>query len=97
MNVFVRDSACTDLEQIHDWIKRDRPDAADGVINRIFDSLEHLALFPFMGHPGAVAGTYEWVVPGIPFVIVYLIDEPGDVLTVVAIFHSRQDREFDIE
>ena len=95
MNVFIRDKAYADLKQIYEWIRKDRPDAANGVIERIFESLDQLALFPFMGHPGVIGETYDWVVPGIPFIIVYEIDEPAQELRVVAVFHSKQDREFD--
>jgi toxin ParE1/3/4 len=97
MNVFIRDKAYTDLEHIFEWIRRDRPSAAVGVIERIFESLDRLAHFPFMGHRGLVAGTYEWVVPGLSFIIVYEIDEPSQELRVIAVFHSRQDRDYDIE
>lgn len=93
MNVFFRDKAYADLKQIYDWISRDRPNAAVGVIERIFETLDHLALFPMMGHAGVEPETYEWVVPGIPFIIVYEIDEPAQELRVIAIFHSRQDRD----
>jgi plasmid stabilization system protein ParE len=94
MNVFIRDTAFADLEHIFQWIRQDRPDAAVGVIDRIFQSLDRLALFPFMGHPGVVPQTFEWVVPGIPFIIVYEIDESAQELRVIAVFHSKQDREF---
>ena len=97
MNVFIRDRAYADLEQIYQWIRRDRPEAAVGVIERIFESLDRLALFPFMGHPGLVKDTYEWVVPGIPFIIVYEIDEPAQELRVIAVFHSRQERDYEIQ
>ena len=97
MNVFIRDKAYSDLEHIFEWISRDRPSAAIGVIERIFESLDRLAHFPFMGHPGLVSGTFEWVVPGLSFIIVYEIDEPAQELRVLAVFHSRQDRDYDIE
>lgn len=97
MNVFIRDTAYADLERVYEWIRKDRPSAAASVIERIFDSLDRLAVFPFMGHPGSVAETYEWVVPGIPFIIVYEIDEPAQELRVIAVFHSRQDRDFENE
>ena len=97
MNVLIRDTAYADLQEIYEWIARDRPSAAPAVIERIFESLDRLAVFPFMGHPGSVAETSEWVVPGIPFIIVYEIDEPAQELRVVAVFHSRQDRDLENE
>jgi plasmid stabilization system protein ParE len=45
-----------------------------------------------MGRPGRAAGTREWVVHGLPYLIVYRVDETLDELTVLAIFHGAQDR-----
>jgi toxin ParE1/3/4 len=47
-----------------------------------------------MGHAGRVAGTYEWVVRGLPYIIVYQTDatEPDEVL-ILGVFHGAQDRE----
>ena len=45
-----------------------------------------------MGRPGRVRGTREWVVHGLPYLIVYLIDDDATELTVIAIFHGAQDR-----
>lgn len=95
MKVYIRDSAFADLQQIHEWIKQDRPDAAIGVIERIFESLDHLVLFPFMGHPGQARRTFEWVVPGIPFIIIYEIDEPSEEVRVISVFHGHQNRDFE--
>ena len=45
-----------------------------------------------MGLRGKAPGTRELVVHGLPYVIVYRVDEELDELTVVAIFHGAQDR-----
>jgi plasmid stabilization system protein ParE len=45
-----------------------------------------------MGHVGRVPGTYEWVVPALPYIIVYTINTNDDEVTVVAVFHGAQDR-----
>ena len=97
MNVFIRDRAQADLQDIFLWIGKDRPVAAIGVIERIFENLDRLALFPFMGRPGRVTGTREWNVPGIPFIVVYEIDEGAQELRVIAVFHTRQERDNDID
>jgi toxin ParE1/3/4 len=46
-----------------------------------------------MGHAGRVPGTHEWVVGGLPYIIVYEIGmtEPDEVL-VLGVFHGAQDR-----
>jgi hypothetical protein len=41
---------------------------------------------------GRALGTLEWVVRGLPHVIVYSVDEDADELAVKAVFHSAQNR-----
>jgi plasmid stabilization system protein ParE len=38
--------ACADLDDIRHYIAQENPDAADGVISEIFDSIRGLCLFP---------------------------------------------------
>jgi plasmid stabilization system protein ParE len=59
MRVFIREAAYDDLDRIYAWIAKDRPRAADAVIDRILASADRLGRFPYMGHPGHVKGTYE--------------------------------------
>jgi toxin ParE1/3/4 len=73
MNVIIREAAYSDLDRIYFWIAQDRPRAARGVIDRILNSIELLGLFPDLGHAGKLLGTYEWVVGGLPYIIVYMI------------------------
>jgi addiction module RelE/StbE family toxin len=92
MKVIVREAAYHDLDRIHAWIARDRPRSADTVIDRILESAERLARLPYIGHTGRAAGTYEWVIPGLPYILVYQVREDEDVIIVTAIFHGAQDR-----
>jgi toxin ParE1/3/4 len=46
-----------------------------------------------MGHAGRVRGTFEWVVVGLPYVIVYEIEEAADEIAIIAVFHGAQDRD----
>jgi toxin ParE1/3/4 len=93
MRVIIREAAYGDLDRIHAWIARDRPRSADSVVTRILDSAERLGRFPHMGHPGRARRTYEWVIPGLPYVIVYQIHEMEELVIVDAIFHGAQDRD----
>ena len=45
-----------------------------------------------MGHEGTVTGTHEWVVTGLPYIIVHEIDEANDELMVLAVYHGAQIR-----
>jgi hypothetical protein len=50
-----------------------------------------LGHFPGLGHRGAVLGTYEWIVPQLPYIIVYEFIG-GNRVVVLGIFHAAQDR-----
>ena len=93
MKVIIRDAAYDDLDRIYEWIAKDRPRSADSVIDRILESIDQLGRFPFIGHAGKAAGTHEWVVTGLPYIVVYEIDSNNDELRVVAVFHGAQNRE----
>lgn len=92
MKVIIREEAYDDLDRIYAWIAKDRPRAADAAVERILESAERLGRFPQMGHVGKVAGTHEWVIPGLPYIIVYIVKTDADVIDVVAVFHGAQDR-----
>ena len=46
-----------------------------------------------MGHVGRAPGTYEWVVPGLPYILVYEVHDADNLVAVAAVFHGAQDRE----
>jgi addiction module RelE/StbE family toxin len=85
--------ALADLESIFNWIAHDNPNAAKAVVDRLFASTEHLATFPQMGHAGRDEGTYEWVVPQLPYIVVYEVHPERDAVIVVAVVHGARDRE----
>jgi plasmid stabilization system protein ParE len=86
------EKALVDLEGIYNWIVRDNPTAAKAVAERVFASTEHLATFPHMGHVGRDEGTFEWVVPQLPYIVVYEIHADRDEVIVVAVVHGAQER-----
>ena len=79
---------------IYEYIRERNPVAATEVIARIRLAAERLTEFPRMGHAGRVSGTHEWVVRGLPYIIVYEISatETDEVL-ILGVFHGAQDRE----
>lgn len=84
--------ALQDLEGIFDWIAEDSPANARGVIERILASVERLGAYPEMARVGRVPGTREWVVPRLPYIVVYEVHRGPDELVVTAVFHEKQDR-----
>ena len=93
MRVIIREAAYADLDRIHSWIAKDRPRSADSVIGRILESADQLGRFPYMGHLGTAPGTYEWVVTGLPYIVVYEVDSDNNEVKITAVFHGAQHRE----
>ncbi|HEY2226917.1 MAG TPA: type II toxin-antitoxin system RelE/ParE family toxin [Xanthobacteraceae bacterium] len=62
------------------------------VIARIRSAADRLGVWPYTGHVGRAPGTYEWVVVGLPYIIVYEVDEDADEVAIIAVFHGAQDR-----
>ncbi len=93
MKVAIRESAVNDLERIRDWIAKDNPRAAGSVVDRILDAIEFkIPPFPYMGRAGKVQGTRAWIVRGLPYIIVYQVDDARSLVTIIAIFHGAQNR-----
>ena len=93
MKVIIREGAYDDLDRINAWIANDHPGSAESVIDRILESAERLGRFPYMGHVGRAPDTYEWVVTGLPYIIVYKMNTNDGEIDVVAVFHGAQHRE----
>ena len=93
MKLIFDDRALADLEGIYHWIAKDSPKAAKAVVDRIFASTELLASFPYMGRAGRDEGTREWVVPRLPYIVVYEVHEDTGEVIVIAAFHGAQDWE----
>lgn len=81
------------LDAIHNYIAERNPKAADRVVARIREAVQLLAEFPFIGHQSIVPNSQEFVVIGLPYIIVYRpAPRNPDILEVLAIFHGAQDR-----
>ena len=81
---------------IYSYIRDRNPVAATQVVARIRLAAEQLTEFPRMGHVGRVRDTHEWVVRGLPYIIVYQTDVADtDEVLILGIFHAAQDRERD--
>jgi toxin ParE1/3/4 len=82
------------IAAIYSYIRDRNPVAATQVVGRIRLATERLAEFPRMGHFGRVPGTHEWVVRGLPYIIVYQTGATDrDEVLILGIFHAAQDRE----
>jgi toxin ParE1/3/4 len=84
--------ALNHIAGIHFYIESRNAIAATRVVARIFAEAERISKFPQIGHKGAVAGTYEWTVPGLPYIIVHELDPKKGLVVILGIFHGAQDR-----
>jgi toxin ParE1/3/4 len=78
------------LEEIRRYIARDKPDAAKRLSTRIVAVIEILKDYPFLGRPGAEAGTRELVIGGTPYIVFYRIC--GSRVNISTIFHGAQGK-----
>lgn len=77
---------------IHAYIDKRNPVAASRVMARVRAAAEQLGEQPRIGHTGTAAGTLEWVVTGLPYVIVYEVSEANSEVVVLGIYHGAQTR-----
>ena len=93
MELVFDDQAVADIENIFSWIAQDSPATAKVVTDRLFESIELLISFPLLGHVAHDPDTLEWVVPRLPYVVVYEVDRARELIIVTGVFHGAQDRE----
>ncbi|MBU6442350.1 MAG: type II toxin-antitoxin system RelE/ParE family toxin [Alphaproteobacteria bacterium] len=93
MKLIIRQKAAADLQGIRDYIAQDSPRNAQRVVIRIRDAIRNNLLeFPDMGRASQVAGTREWPVPGLPYLIIYRTDAANTRLEILSIVHGARER-----
>ncbi|MGB9205964.1 MAG: type II toxin-antitoxin system RelE/ParE family toxin [Terriglobales bacterium] len=81
--------AAHDLYNIVLRIQQDNPDAAAKVAVTLYDGCDSLGSFPRRGRKGRIEGTRELVVAGLPYIVVYRIQDQN--LEILRIYHGAQD------
>ena len=81
------------LVAIRSYIRARNVDAAEHVRLRIVETVRLLRALPRLGRAGSKQGTREFVVPHLPYIIVYRVDlADEDQLVILGIFHAAQDQ-----
>lgn len=83
--------AARHLREIKAYIEERSPAGAKRVVAAIRSAVARLEDFPRLGRIGQWPGTFDKPVVGLPYVVIYRIDEDG-VVEVVAILHTSRDR-----
>jgi toxin ParE1/3/4 len=76
------------LESIQDYIAKDNPRAAFEVAQKIRYVTEQLSDHPKLGRAGRVQGTYELVIPGIPYIVPYRVK--GKEVQILSVYHASR-------
>lgn len=92
MRLVVDATAWTDLDDIGTWIAKDSPQAAKSALAKILQTVEQLQRFPRLARLGRVRGTYERLVSGTPYIIVFELWDDQGAIVITAIVHGARDR-----
>lgn len=88
--IVYRAAALGDLKSISDFVGARNPIAADKIIQRITGTIYGIiADFPESGRLDPARGTREFVVSGLPYIVIYLAEI--DQIEILAIFHTSRD------
>lgn len=78
------------LQEIREYIAKDKPDAAARLAMRIVMLVEALKEHPYIGRAGSEPGIRELVVGGTPYLIFYRVRAKR--VTITTIWHGAQLR-----
>jgi toxin ParE1/3/4 len=81
--------AAQDLEEITEFIRKDRPAAAQAVAEALFDAANSLGSFSGRARIGKIPGTRELIVPGLPYIVVYRLS--ADAVPILRIYHGARN------
>jgi toxin ParE1/3/4 len=80
------------LEAIAEYLSERSPAASRFVGQRIRETMRLLTDFPRIGREGALQGTREMVVPGLPYIIVHRVEPAEGTVVVLGVYHGAQRR-----
>lgn len=90
MNVVWSAAALQDFEQTIAFIAAGNPNAARRVARAIDRTACELGTFQ-TGRRGRVAGSYEKVVPRLPYILAYAIEEAHRRVVILHVIHGARD------
>lgn len=81
--------AIDDIGHLRDYIALDNPGAARKAVQAILNHTEQqLSAFPHSGRPGRIKGTFELVIPKLPYIIPYRLG--GDRIEIIRVYHQSR-------
>jgi len=83
------------FENIQDYIAKDNRRAAWEVAQKIRQRVQQLKEHPRLGREGRVRGTYELVIPALPYIVPYRVK--GNEIQILTVFHAARKWPQDFE
>jgi len=80
-----------DLDDIYSYIARDSASMADRVVRRIERLCLVLELAPHSGHPTEVLGSRKFIVPHVPYKVIYRFREDEELVEILHIYHTSRN------
>ncbi len=78
-----------ELRREYQFLRERNPAAAERVRERIVTTIQRLKQFPQSGRSWRLSETWELVVPGLPYIVIYEIDESRVV--ILTLFHTSRE------
>ena len=80
------------LVDLRSYIETENPSAARRISTIIKASAQSLEALPHRGKPGRKRGTRELILPDLPWIIGYSVDDRSRTVTILHIHHYAQLR-----
>jgi addiction module RelE/StbE family toxin len=78
-----------ELRREYRFIRERNGVAATDVRSRILETVKRLKTFPQSGRSWRTEGTWELLIPRLPYIVIYEID--GDRVVVLTLFHTARE------
>lgn len=95
MKIVWTEPAARAFENIQDYIAKDNRRAAWEVVQKIRQRVQQLKEHPRLGREGRVRGTYELVIPALPYIVPYRVK--GNEIQILTVFHAARKWPQDFE
>lgn len=79
------------LQEVRNYVARDKPEAAERLAMRIVAVVEALHDHPHLGRASAQHGVRELIIGGTPYIVLYRVS--GNRVTISTIWHAAQRKE----
>jgi plasmid stabilization system protein ParE len=85
--------AVADIEEIADYIRARNPAAAQRVRAALYESLQNLLLFPYVGRLQRTEKVRKFLTRKYVYLVYYTVDEAAEEVVILNIKHPARRRE----